>query len=595
MPISELPKAGLPLRKRGRPRGPTKPIAKPLTFAAVAHQYARDVISGIIPACLYVRQAAQRHLDHLARESKASFAWRFDDKKSNFACRFLQQLPHVKGEWARPRPGHSTLLVLEPWQVFLTCVIFGWVDKQTSLRKYSELYAEIPRKNAKSTWAAGIGLLMLSADYEYGAEVYCGATTERQAMEVFRTALQMVKRSPEFERFFGVEHAVKSIFKEDDGSRFVPLVGNPGDGSSPSCSILDEVHEHSTWALIDTMRTGMGARSQPLMILITTAGTNLAGPCYAIRSDAIKVLSGTITNEASFGIIYTIDADDDWKDHRSLQKANPNYGVSVKPEFLQKELHRAIQSAHLQNIFKTKHLNVWCGAASGWMNMEGWASCKDESLRLKDFLSQPCWEGDDLAAKIDLASRIKLFKRVVQGKTHYYCFGHHYVPKAVAFDGEHNHYAQWVHSGNLIAHEGVEIQLEMIQQDIEADLRTHNHQCIAFDPFGAQQMQQILTKVTKPDVVCDVPQRWQFLSEPMHEIEAAVKAGRFHHDGDPVLTWAISNVVVTPDKNGNIFPFKERPENKIDPASALFNAMNRAMLAPGPPVFAYATRGLRDL
>ncbi len=566
-----------------------------LSYSEVAHQYARDVVAGKRDECLFVRQACQRHLDGLADSVKKRYPYRFDEAKANYVCRFIEQLPHVKGEWARPRPGHSVRLKLEPWQLFKTCSIFGWVEKATGLRQFTEVYDEEPRKQAKSTWAAGVGLYMLAADREFGAEVYCGATTERQAMEVFRTALQMARRSPDFERYFGVEHAVKSIYREEDGSRFTPLVGNPGDGASPSCAILDEVHEHPTPILIDTMRTGMGARQQPLLICITTAGSNLAGPCYAMRLDAQKVLAKRIDNPNLFALIYTIDVDDDWKSPKALRKANPNYGVSVKPEFLERELRRALQSAHLQSIFKTKHLNIWNGAASGWMNMEAWIRCADPELSLNDFRGQLCYEGVDLAARIDLASRAKLYKKLVGGQIHYYAFGRHYVPKDTAMDGRHSHYLDWIGQGKMVAHDGPEIQLARIESEIETEIPLFNHACIAFDQYSAQQMQQKLEKQVKEGVIVTIPQTVQHLSEPMKELEAAVISGRFHHDGDPVLTWGISNVVVRIDNNDNIFPLKEQVDSKIDPASALFNAMNRAYVAPAPRESVYETRGIRTL
>jgi phage terminase large subunit-like protein len=220
-PTNAPPKAG----RRSR-----KSALKPSTSASyseVAHKYARDVVAGDIDACIYIRQICQWHLDALGQAVKRKYPYRFNEAKANFWCRFIEHLPHVKGEWARPRPGHSVMIKLEPWQVFKTCCIFGWVEKATGLRQFTEVYDEEPRKQAKSTWAAAVGLGMLSIDGEYAAEVYCGATTERQAMEVFRTALQMARRSPEFERYFGVEHAVKSIYREEDGSRFTPARRQP--------------------------------------------------------------------------------------------------------------------------------------------------------------------------------------------------------------------------------------------------------------------------------------------------------------------------------------------------------------------------------
>ncbi len=414
-------------------------------------------------------------------------------------------------------------------------------------------------------------------------------------MEVFNTALRMAKRMPEYERVYGLEHAVKSIYCEEDGSRFTPVVGDPGDGSMPSCAILDELHEHQKPNLLDTMRTGMGARTQPLLICITTAGTNLSGPCYAMRSDARKVLGGQLENPCFFAVIYTIDAGDDWSTIEAARNANPNFGVSVQISYIERELRQAKQSAHMQIMYKCKNLNLWSGARAGWMNMQAWSKCADRDLRLDAFVGQPCYEGVDLAARIDLASRCKLYKKTLGGQVHYYAFWHHYVPHDTAMDGRHADYAAWVGQRHLIAHPGTEIDLARIEQDIDAELPRYKHECIAFDQYSAQQMQQNLAKKVREDVIITIPQTTQYLSEPMKEIEAAVIAGRFHYNGDPVATWAMSNVVVRTDANDNIFPRKEHPDNKIDPISALINAMNRAYVGTENAGSIYATRGLREL
>ncbi len=542
-----------------------------------------------------MRQACKRHLDGLIAADKRSYPYRFDELKANRACRFIERMPHVKGEWARPRPGVSNLIKMEPWQVWMTCCIFGWVDKKSGARQFSQIYAEIPRKNAKSTWAAAVGHYMLVEDGEYAAEVYCGATTERQAMEVFNTALRMAKRLPEYERVYGLEHAVKSIYREEDGSRFTPVVGDPGDGSMPSCAILDELHEHAKDTLLNTMRTGMGSRLQPLLICITTAGSNLAGPCYEMRTDAKKVLEGALDyNPSFFAVIYTIDEGDDWATLEAAKKANPNYGVSVRESFILRELRQAKLSASAQIGYKCKNLNLWNGAAKGWMNVQAWKQCADASLKLEDFIGEPCFEGVDLAARIDLASRAKVYKRNVDGKVHYYAFWRHYVPQDTAMDGKHSSYATWITQGHMTAHPGPEIQLAFIEKELEDEIPIYKHECIAFDQYSAQQMQQSLEKKVREGVVITIPQTVVYLSEPMKEIEAAVLSGRFHHNGDPVATWAISNVVVRPDQNDNIFPRKEQPSSKIDPISALLNAMNRAYVAPST-ASVYEKRGLLTL
>ena len=592
MPRQAKPKASPEVGKRSRKKVVAL-VSTETAYIEVANAYAREVVAGSILACTQVKQACKRHLTDLERSRKADYEYKFDAKKASLVCRFIEKLPHVRGQWARPQHGKSNTIKMEPWQVFITCSIFGWIHKKTSLRRFLEAYICVPRKNAKSTWAAAVGLFMLCMDGEYGAEVYSGATTERQAMEVFRTAWSMARNTPELNKFFGVESAVKSLYIPDDGSRFQPLVGDPGDGMSSSCSIIDEYHEHPTSQLVDTMQTGMGAREQPLLLEITTAGSSIEGPCHTLQREVESMLAGRISNERRFGIIYTVDKEDDWKLETSLRKANPNFGVSVFESFLKEAQAGAVQSQHKQNVFKTKHLNIWVNAASGWMNMAAWDACETPGLNLDEFLHKTCHEGVDLAAKVDLASRCKLFTRVEKGQIHYYAFSRHYVPLDRAQDGEHEHYARWVSEEKIEGVPGPEIQLSLIQKEIEEEIPKFDRRCIAFDPWSALQMQQDLAAKLPEDAIASIPQTTQFLSEAMKEVEAAVLGKRFHHNGDPVLTWAISCVIAREDHNGNVFPRKEKNGiSKIDPASALFNAMSRAMVAKPQKESVYARRGL---
>jgi phage terminase large subunit-like protein len=546
----------------------------------------------LIPACVWVKLACQRHLADLERQRTKDFSFRFDGKLAGRACRFIEELPHVRGEWARVGTGRTDRFRLGSWQVFIVASIFGWVEKRSGKRRFREVLVLVPRKNGKSTLAAAIGLYMLCMDKEQSAEIYSGATTERQAMEVFRSAWQMARKTPDLYDVFGVKAAAKSLYIEGDGSRFQPMVGDPGDGSSPSCAIIDEYHEHPTSSLLDTMQTGMGARSQALLFVISTAGSSIEGPCHTMQREVEMMLEGRIENERRFGIIFTIDKGDDWKSKSALQKANPNFGVSVSESFLLDAQVGAIQSNHKQNVFKTKHLNLWVNAASGWMNMAAWDTCADPALKLESFAKQVCYEGVDLAAKIDLASRCKVFPRFEGGALHYYVFGHHYVPLDRVQDGEHEHYARWVEDGSLEAMPGPEIQLASIQKQIEEEIPGFDRKCIAFDPWSALQMQQDLAAKMGEDTIVSIPQTTQYLSEAMKEVEAAVLGRRFHHNGDPVLSWAMSCVIARADFNDNIFPRKEKNGiSKIDPVSALLNAISRAMVNK-TKVSVYASRGL---
>lgn len=201
---------------------------------------------------------------------------------------------------------------------------------------------------------------------------------------------------------------------------FEPIIGNPGDGASPSCSIVDEYHEHDSAALYETMLTGMGARRHPLMFIITTSGANIEGPCYDKRREVIEMLEGLVPNDELFGWIWTLDEGDDWTDPKVLAKANPNMGVSVYADYLVSQQQRAIKQARFTNTFKTKHLNLWVTAKAGFFNLQQWEACKDESLVLEQFEGQNCILGFDLARKLDMNSMARVFYRDIDGKRHYY-------------------------------------------------------------------------------------------------------------------------------------------------------------------------------
>ncbi|KFC90320.1 phage terminase large subunit [Leclercia adecarboxylata ATCC 23216 = NBRC 102595] len=532
-------------------------------------------------ACRYVIDACQRHLDDLAKEKTKKFLYRFDKDLAEKAAKFIQLLPHTKGEWAFKRMP----ITLEPWQLFIVCSAFGWVRKGSKLRRFREVYTEIPRKNGKSAISAGVALFCFTCDDEFGAEVYSGATTEKQAWEVFRPARLMCKRTPALCDAFGVEVNASNMNRPEDGARLEPLIGNPGDGASPSCAIVDEYHEHDTDALYTTMLTGMGARRQPLMWAITTAGYNIEGPCYDKRREVIEMLNGTVPNDELFGVIYTVDEGDDWTDPAVLRKANPNMGISVYSDFLLSQQKRAMNNARQANVFKTKHLNIWVSARAAYFNLVSWRNCEDETLTIEQFEGQPCYLSFDLARKLDMNSMVRIFTRDIDGRRHYYCVAPKFwVPYDTVYSTDTDHqrtaerFQKWVNSGHLDVTEGAEIDYRVILEEAKAVNRQNPVEESAIDPHGATNLSHHLADEGLSPIT--IVQNYTNMSDPMKELEAAIEAGRFHHDGHPILTWCISNVVGKhlPGNDDVVRPIKEHSENKIDGATALIMDIGRAML-----------------
>lgn len=542
--------------------------------AATLEEYVSGVLSGEVLACKWIRLACERH--RRDREASASFPYRFDAAKAERACKFSEFFPHVKGKWA----ARGEKLKLEPWQCFFIGSIFGWVHKKTGLRRFRKVRGYLPRKNGKSLVVAPVGLYMLTADNEPGAEVYSGATSEKQAWEVFGPAKQMAKLVPDFTAAYGVEINAKSLTRVEDMAKFEPVIGKPGDGASPHCSITDEYHEHTTDEQLATMETGMGAREQPLSIVVSTAGDNVAGPCYDDWLQCQKMLEGVIEDDRLFALIFTIDQEDDWTSEAALRKANPNFDVSVSSDFLLAQQRDAINNPRKQGHFKTKHLNLWVQARDAFMNMQRWAESGDASLKLEDFKGRRCYVGMDLASKIDLTALELLFP---EPDGTFVRFGKYYLPEDTVMLPENQHYQGWHKDGWLTATDGNQTDYFHILDDIKQMAQDFEIIEFPYDPHNATMLVTALQGEGLP-MISFGPTVLNF-SEPMKQIQALVQDRKIRHNFDPVMNWAMSNVTGKMDRKDNVFPNKERPENKIDPYVALCMAMGRVMLArPDKPL-----------
>lgn len=548
----------------------------------IANKWAKQVVLGKVPACKWVKLACERHLNDLKNSKNKDFPYKFQPKLAEKKIAFIELLPHTKGEWAMKR----MKITLEPWQKFGIACTFGWVRKKDGYRRFRESYWEVPRKNGKSAIAAGVALNMFANDGEFGSEVYAGATTEKQAWEVFKPAKLMTSRSPDFVETAGILINAGSLEIPSDGSIFETITGDPPDGQSPHCAIVDEFHEHQTSAMYDTMQTGMGARRQPLLFTITTAGFNIEGPCYDLRVRVQEMLLGTVPDEELFGYIWTIDEDDDWTDPKVLAKANPNYGVSVYTDYLESQQRRAIQNASKQNAFKTKHLNVWVSAKSAFFNIEQWNDCKDTELSIDDFRNDACMLNVDLSSKIDIAARINLFYRIIGGKIHYYSIKpKFYLPYETVYNGEEKQvterYQKWLNQKLLTVFDGAENDLNEIATEIIEDAENLKVQEVPYDEWGGFQISKQVDDAGYRSI--KIPKITKTFSPAMKELEAAIASGRFHHDGNPILSWMIGNVISKTGKNETEFPDKEKRFKKIDGAVALLMGISRILTLNSNP------------
>lgn len=555
-------------------------------YAAIARKYAKDVTEGRQPAGEMVRLQCQRFLDELKRAREKDFPYRFDAAKAGRFCTFVEKMHHTKGKWAAEKKP----ITLEPWQIWIFCVFFGWIRKKSGLRRFRKLFVVVPRKNGKSVIAATVGLYMLVADGEYGAEVYSGATNEKQANEVFVPARLMVKRQPAFAKRFGIEVNANSLVCYADNSKFEKLIGDPGDGQSPSCSIHDEYHEHADDGQVDTMWTGMGAREQPVQLIITTAGYRLDGPCYATILEEREKLKGIGHNggppldDETLFVEYAADEEDDWKSAAALRKANPNMGVSVLEDYLLATQREAIRTPRKAAVFKTKHLNLWVAAKSAYFDIEKWRACVSkriphkpfEALRLEELRGRRCILALDLANKTDICALEYLFPPLGGLPTDgdpYIRVGRYFLPgdkieDIESYQGWHAQDLLDVSEGNVTDFEDIEAALREAGQMFEVE-----H--VAYDPWQCLQLAQRMMAEGLP--MLEYRMTVQNLSSPMKELDALMRTAKIAHSGDPVMEWQVNNVVAQLDAKDNVYPRKPREEAKIDSPVALIMAIGVAM------------------
>lgn len=581
-----------------------------ITFAARAERYARAVVAGDVTAGKWVIAACQRHLDDLARtEEDPEWPYVFDPEACGRICHFMQCLPHIKGRWARAVVKDGRLvksrIVLEDWQVFAFGVPFGWVHRETGMRRFRWVYLEVARKNAKSTPCAGVALYMGFADREPGSEVYSLATKEHQAKIVWDMARSMVLRDEEFRlqkpAGLGIATTRRSIYQLDSDSKYEPLGRDSDtlDGLNPHGFVADEFHAWKDRSLWDVMTSAVGAREQPMGWIITTAGHNSNGVCFEQRQYLQRVLNqtllvhggmgypvkgGSIEDESTFGLIYTLDEEyadgrpaDNWADESVWPKANPNLGVSVFVDELRAACKKALASPQSQSEFRTKRCNQWLSAASEWMDMAKWDACADPNLKESDFSGEDCWDALDAAFKTDFFAKMKLFRR----GEHYYAFGRYWLPETRLDPDEYADFHAWHQNGLVMKSDGSVIDIELVRADLAADREQHNIREVPFDPAMLTQFASEMLDEGYPMV--EIKPTFGRFSEPMKKLEELVLQGRFHHNGDPVLRWMITNVICA-NRGGLIYPAKQKGKertHKIDGVIALIMAIGRAMVDEG--------------
>ena len=562
-------------------------------------EYIRSVDLGEIQVGRLELWAVRRHLKDLQKanqkKNRRAFPYYFDENGADRVYQFFSLLRHSKGEWAGKQ------FILADWQCFIVWCLFGWKKRVDHFRRFKFAYIQIARKNGKTTLCSGIALYLLMFDREDGAEVYAAATTRDQAHLCFDECVKMVKQSPDLKKHVEIMGGKKAnlLTYEKRFAKFQPLSSDAHtlDGLNPSGAIVDELHKHKNDDVLSVIETGTGARKQPLIFAITTAGSNQNGVCYGQRDTAIKILeaavnSGDYTDDSYFSFICEMDDGDDWADENNWRKGNPNLGESVRAEELREQCNRAKLSPARQNPFRQLRLNQWVEQTSRFINMEDWRKLPTKRADLE---GRTCWGGLDLSSTQDLSAFVLVFAPLDDSEPW------HFLPRFwLPSDRLHDQnaprrlqeiYKRWAASGDLLTTPGNTIDYDYIRDEINTMAQVYDIREIGFDPWNKSW---IVPKLEADGItMVQMRQGVGTLHAPTKFLESLILSRNLNPTASPVLAWNASNVSVYRDNNGNIKPTRENDDLKIDGIVAAIMGLGRAIA--GSAADDYGTGGFIKL
>lgn len=524
-------------------------------------QYAKDVVSGKILACQWVKLACKRFLDDINSQD-----YYFDEKKYNTLTTFTGVMKHYSsGAAGKP-------FILEPWEDFIICNIFCLYRVDTRRRKYKTAHISVSRKNGKTTLAAALGLFSLIADGEPASSVIMAANSREQAHIDFDAASAFARQLDPRKKSLKVLRN-EIVFQKNNASlKVISADASTGDGLNPQLVVLDELHEAPDSKLFDVLRSGQGFREQPLMLSITTAGFRIGGFCNQYEDYCKEILMGQKVDETLFALLYTLDDGDDWTDESNFIKSNPNLGVTVKRDWLSEQVNQAKNSPTLEVGVKTKNLNVWCSSSTTWIP-EQYIRRSLMDVDLTEFKNKNnylVYLGFDLAAISDLTAVSIMF---VDPETEEYFFKTwYYLPKS-ALDGKYNSelYKMWSSKGFLTLTDSETTDYNYIQNQIVYLYETFDVQGVFFDSWNAQMLVNNLTNLGLP--MTAYSQSIGNFNKPTKEMERLVLSDKVRFDNNPITRFCFDNVELKVDINGNSKPVGDHNAKKIDGVISMLNAL----------------------
>jgi phage terminase large subunit-like protein len=503
----------------------------------------------------------------------------FDSEAADAACNFIECLRHVSGPLAGER------FLLAPWQRQHTRSLFGWKRKDNGKRRFQVAYIEVPRKNGKTTWAAAIALYMTFADGEQGGQVYSAAKDLEQACLCYDTALAMVEDHPFLSQVAKIRKMPKSINDPTTRTKYKPLAGKsiPGTGFSPSGIIFDELHEQSDRLLWDKLQSGRGARSQPLTVALTTAGFDRSSVCWTLHQKARDIIDGKAQDDKFYPVIYAADEDDDWTDPDVWRKANPNFGTSMRDDYLFDEFETTKTEPDYVNTFRRWYLNQWTGQDKQWISLHEWDDGAEDERLWDEFAGRPCWCGLDLSNVRDATAFVMVFHdhrfEPVDGRRRYVALPTIWTPRTPGTkrDAQDTRQLQnWALKGSVRTDAGEkDISMDSMEEHICTLREKYDIEEIAFDPYHARGLVESLEN--RGFAMAKFAQTPANYTQGCKELEVLIGRGDLRHDGNECMRWMVGNAAKREDSSGNIKPDKGASGDKIDGLVSLIMGLSLAM------------------
>ena len=519
--------------------------------------YVTGIMDGSRPSCRYIRLACQRWLDDLKRADLY-----FDSAVYLKICRFSRQFKHYKGPLA------GRFFEPEDWQLFVFANIIGLKRVQSGRRKYrlGDLY--LPRKNGKTFLSAIFALWFLMMDGEAGAEVYMAALDQEQAKLCYDAAITLGRGSI-FSKLLKIYNSrLKTECPQVNGV-MKPLSKDTQnkDGLNIHAAICDERHAWPSTEMLDVIKTGMGARPQPFILSISTAGVDVSNPYFSDVEAYKSEMTGAMPLEDDhFFMLYCPDEGDRWEDEETWIKTNPNLGVSLSWDYMRSTFNEAqVRGGSYIVSFQTKNLNLWVDAPKVWLPDEDVALCNrpfDEG----DLAGEECYVGIDLASKNDICATALFFPKYMYVKFLFV------LPEGkISERSDRVDYRKWMEEGWIVSCPGRVLDEGWYIATLFDQLRRYDVRCIAYDPWGMWDLKHQFSRYE--DELMEYAQDIRHMSVPTKRLESEVLKHRMNFGGNPVFRWMMRNVVVYIDPNANVKLDKAKSRNKIDGVVALVDAI----------------------